>query len=109
MVKALEGVRVLDLSRMYGGPMCTMLLAELGAEVIKVEIPQGGDGVRNLAPQTQGLEGYPFVILNRGKQGITLNLSSEAGRNICKELAGKCDILVENFTPGVIELSLIHI
>jgi crotonobetainyl-CoA:carnitine CoA-transferase CaiB-like acyl-CoA transferase len=103
MVKALEGVRVLDLSRMYGGPMCTMLLAELGAEVIKVEIPQGGDGVRNLAPQTQGLEGYPFVILNRGKQGITLNLSSEAGRNICKELAGKCDVLVENFTPGVIE------
>ncbi len=102
-MKALEGIRVLDLSRMYGGPMCTMLLAELGAEVIKVEIPQGGDGVRNLAPQTQGLEGYPFVILNRGKRGITLNLDSEEGRSICKELAGKCDILVENFTPGVME------
>ncbi len=61
MAKALEGIRVLDLTRMYGGPMCTMLLAELGAEVIKVEIPESGDGVRNLAPQTEGQESYPFV------------------------------------------------
>ena len=103
MAKALEGVRVLDLSRMYGGPMCTMLLAELGAEVIKVEMPQAGDGVRNLNPQTEGLESYPFVILNRGKLGITLDLQSEAGRSICKELVGKCDVLIENFTPGVME------
>ena len=85
MAKALDGVRVLDLSRMYGGPMCTMLLAELGAEVIKLEMPQAGDGVRNLNPQTEGLESYPFVILNRGKLGITLNLQSEGGRSICKE------------------------
>ncbi len=103
MAKALDGVRVLDLSRMYGGPMCTMLLAELGAEVIKVEMPQAGDGVRNLVPQTEGLESYPFVILNRGKLGITLNLQSEGGRSICKELVGKCDVLIENFTPGVME------
>ena len=103
MAKALEGIRVLDLTRMYGGPFCTMLLAELGAEVIKVEIPEAGDGVRNLAPQTEGQESYPFVILNRGKLGVTLNLNSEAGRNICKELVGKSDILIENFTPGVTE------
>ncbi len=103
MAKALDGVRVLDLSRMYGGPMCTMLLAELGAEVIKVEMPQAGDGVRNLVPQTEGLESYPFVILNRGKLGITLDLQSEGGRGICKELVGKCDVLIENFTPGVME------
>lgn len=103
MARALEGIRVLDLSRMYGGPMCTMLLAELGAEVIKAEMPQAGDGVRNLVPQTQGLESYPFVILNRGKLGITLDLQSEGGRSICKELVGKCDVLVENFTPGVME------
>lgn len=103
MAKALDGIRVLDLTRMYGGPMCTMLLAELGAEVIKVEIPEAGDGVRNLAPQTEGRESYPFVILNRGKRGVTLNLSSEEGRGICRELAGKCDILIENFTPGVME------
>ena len=103
MAKALEGIRVLDLSRMYGGPMCTMLLAELGAEVIKVEMPGGGDGVRQLAPQTEGMEGYPFVILNRGKLGITLDLGTEAGAGICKELVAKCDVLVENFTPGVME------
>jgi len=101
MAKALQGIRVLDLTRMYGGPMCTMLLAELGAEVIKVEIPGAGDGVRNLAPQTEGQESYPFVILNRGKRGVTLNLDSERGRGICRELAGKCDVLIENFTPGV--------
>ena len=103
MAKALDGIRVLDLTRMYAGPMCTRLLAELGAEVIKVEIPEAGDGVRNLAPQTEGRESYPFVILNRGKRGVTLNLSSEEGRGICRELAGKCDILIENFTPGVME------
>jgi crotonobetainyl-CoA:carnitine CoA-transferase CaiB-like acyl-CoA transferase len=103
MGKALEGIRVLDLSRMYGGPMCTMLLAELGAEVVKVEIPGGGDGVRNLAPQTEGLEGYPFIILNRGKLGVTLNLASLEGRRMCRELVGRCDILVENFTPGVMD------
>lgn len=103
MVKALEGIRVLDLTRMYAGPMCTMLLAELGAEVVKVEIPGGGDGVRDLAPQTDGLEGYPFIILNRGKLGVTLNLGSPRGKSILKDLAGTSDILVENFTPGVMD------
>jgi CoA:oxalate CoA-transferase len=103
MMKALAGIRVLDFSRNYAGPLCTGLMAEFGAEVIKVEIPQGGDGLRNLSPQTEGLESYPFVILNRGKRGITLNLNSETGRTICKQLVSKCDILVENFTPGVME------
>jgi len=103
MVKALAGIRVLDFSRNYAGPLCTRLMAEFGAEVIKVEIPQGGDGLRNLSPQTEGLESYPFVILNRGKRSITLNLNSEEGRKICKQLVGKSDILVENFTPGVMD------
>jgi len=103
MEKALEGVRVLDFSRNYGGPLCTRLLAELGADVIKIEIPQGGDGLRNLSPQTEGLESYPFLIVNRGKRSVTLNLNSETGRKICKELVTKCDVLVENFTPGVME------
>ena len=62
MAKSLNGIRVLDLTRMYSGPFCTMYLAELGAEVIKVEIPAVGDGVRNLAPQTEGQESYPFVV-----------------------------------------------
>lgn len=103
MAKALEGIRVLDFSRMYAGPYCTMMLAELGAEVIKVEFPDGGDAVRALPPRTEGLESYMFVILNRGKRSITLNLRSEEGRRLCRELIGKCDVLVENFTPGVME------
>ena len=103
MAKALEGIRVLDFSRNYAGPLCTRILAELGAEVIKLEIPQGGDGLRQLSPQTEGMESYPFLIVNRGKRSITLNLGSETGRRICKELVRKCDILVENFTPGVME------
>ncbi|MBE0480053.1 MAG: CoA transferase [Dehalococcoidia bacterium] len=101
MERALEGIRVLDLTRMYGGPMCTMLLAELGADVIKVEIPQAGDGVRNLSPMTGGMESYPFAILNRGKRGVTLDLSSPEGKAICREMAKKSDVFIENFTPGV--------
>lgn len=103
MAKALQGVRVLDLTRMYAGPFTTMLLAELGAEVIKVELPEGGDAVRTIVPQTTGLESYPFIIVNRGKKSITLNLGSDAGRDICRQLVSKCDVLVENFTPGVME------
>jgi len=103
MSKALEGIRVLDFSRMYAGPFCTMHLAELGAEVIKVELPGGGDAVRTVPPRTAGLESYIFVILNRGKRGITLDLGSEVGQSICRELVSKCDVLVENFTPGVMD------
>lgn len=103
MGKALEGIRILDFTRMYGGPLGTMILAELGAEVIKVEVPGGGDAIRTTAPLTEGQESYRFVSLNRGKRGITLNLQSEEGQRIFKELVGKCDILVENFTPGVME------
>jgi len=103
MAKALDGVRVLDFTRMYAGSFTTMLLAELGAEVIKVELPEGGDAVRTIAPQTKGLESYPFIILNRGKKSITLNLSSTIGQSICQQLVSKCDILAENFTPGVME------
>lgn len=103
MVKALEGIRVLDFTRMYGGPLGTMILAELGAEVIKVEVPGGGDAIRTTAPLTEGQESYRFVSLNRGKRGITLNLHSNEGQRICKELVKKCDVLVENFTSGVME------
>ena len=103
MANALDGIRVLDFSRMYGGPFGTMLLAELGADVIKVELVEVGDAVRTLPPMTEGMESYIFVILNRGKRSITLNLNSEEGRRICRELVARCDVLVENFTPGVME------
>ena len=103
MPRALDDVKVLDFSRMYAGPFCTMVLKELGAEVIKVEIPGGGDGVRNIPPITQGGEAYIFVNLNRGKKSITLNLDTQRGQEISKELVKKVDVVVENFTPGVMD------
>ncbi|MBE0415997.1 MAG: CoA transferase [Dehalococcoidia bacterium] len=102
MAKALDGIKVLDFTRALAGPFCTLQLAELGAEVIKIEIPEGGDLMRG-SPQTVGDENYMFIVANRGKKSITLNLSSERGREICKELVKKVDVLVENFSPGVMD------
>ena len=103
MPKALENIKVLDFTRMYAGPFCTMLLCDLGAEVFKVEIPGGGDAVRNIPPFTEGGESAYFINLNRGKKSFTLNLQAERGREICKELVKKVDIVVENFTPRVMD------
>jgi CoA:oxalate CoA-transferase len=100
MASVLEGIKVLDLTQIYSGPFCTLLLKDLGAEIIKVERPEAGDLIRNDVPHTEGLEGGPFIILNRGKKSITLNLKTEKGRNICKELIKKVDVLVENYSPG---------
>ena len=103
MSKALKDVKVLDFTRMLAGPFCTMQLAELGAEVIKIEIPEGGDATRSMPPQTEGGESYMFIIANRGKKSITLNLASDEGREICKELVKKMDVVVENFSPVVMD------
>ena len=105
MPKALDDVTVLDFTRMYSGPFCTMTLKDLGAEIIKVEIPGGGDGVRNLPPMTEGGEAYIFVNINRGKKSITLNLNTPKGQEIVKELVKKSDVLVENFTPCLLYTS----
>ncbi len=103
MAKALENIRVLDFGRIISGPFCGYLLQELGAEVIKVEIPVGGETLRTLPPPTKGGESYSFVILNRGKKSITLNLETKRGRDIAKELVRKADVLVENFSYGVVD------
>jgi CoA:oxalate CoA-transferase len=103
MAGALSGVRVLDFSRMYAGPFCSMILRELGAEVIKIEFRESGDACRTIPPITECDEGYAFSILNRGKKSVTLELKSEEGRNISLELAAKSDILLENFSPGVMD------
>lgn len=97
---ALAGVRVLDLSRMLAGPFCTALLADVGGEVIKVEAPGVGDDARQFAPRKGGESGY-FMLLNRGKKSITLNLKSPDGLALLRQLTSKCDVLVENFKPGV--------
>jgi len=99
---ALEGLRVLDLSRVLAGPYATMILADLGADVIKIEVPGGGDDSRNFGPYLHGESAY-FMSLNRNKRSVTLNLKSPRGRQVFRELVPLMDVLVENFRPGTLE------
>lgn len=98
---ALEGLKVLDFTRVYSGPYCTMLLADLGAEVIKVEAVGKGDDTRMIYPIKNGESGY-FAYLNRGKKSIALDLKSPAGKETALELAKWADVIVENFSAGTI-------
>ena len=102
MPKPLEGIKVLDLSRILAGPYCTMILSELGAEIIKVELPEKGDDSRHYGPFKNGQSVY-FISINRGKKSMTLNLKSTEGIKILKEMVKKFDILIENFRPGTME------
>src|SRR5438270_6935426 len=96
----LDGIRVVDLTRVLVGPFATMLLGDLGAEVIKVERPGEGDETRHVEP-LQSDESHYFVAINRNKKGIAVDLKHPAGRDILLELARLSDVLVENFRPGV--------
>lgn len=102
MKKSLEGLKVLDLSRVLAGPYCTMLMADLGAEIIKVEQPGVGDDSRAFAPFI-GKESAYFMSLNRGKKSICLNLKKGEDREVFWGLVKCCDILVENYRPGTME------
>ena len=95
----LDGLRIVDLTRILAGPFATMILSDMGAEVIKVERPEGGDLSRGTAPFIQE-ESYYFVSVNRGKQSVTLNLAHPDGQQALKDIAAECDVLVENFVPG---------
>jgi CoA:oxalate CoA-transferase len=103
MAKSLEGIRVLDFTQYLSGPHCTAVLSELGAEIIKVEMPGKGEPERQAMPMTPKRESYQFLSYNRGKKSITLNLKSPKGLELAKKLAAKADVLVENFAPGVLE------
>ena len=98
----LTGLRILDLTRILAGPFATMILSDMGAEVIKVERPEGGDLSRGTGPFIDG-ESYYFVSVNRGKQSITLNLAHPDGQKALRDLAGVCDVLIENFVPGTMQ------
>jgi len=98
----LSGVKVLDMTRVLAGPYCGMMLADMGADVIKIELPGRGDDSRKNAPIVNGESAY-YMNLNRNKRGITLNLKSEKGREIFKEMVKKADIVLENYRPGVME------
>lgn len=101
-MKALEGIRVLDFSQVHGASFATMLLADFGAEVIKVEKPEGGDLLRSLAPKIDGYSAY-HAYLNRGKKSIALDLKTEEGKNVIKELVRDVDVVCENFRYGTME------
>jgi CoA:oxalate CoA-transferase len=98
----LSGITIIDLSRILAGPYCTLLLAELGARVIKVEPPGQGDDARQYGPFKNGKSAY-FASVNRGKESIALDLKSPSGREIFERLLDQADALVENFRPGTME------
>ncbi|WP_340107825.1 CoA transferase [Pikeienuella sp. HZG-20] len=100
MRKPLKDVKVLDFTRLYAGPFCTMLLGDLGADVVKVEAP-GGDPIRRQGPPFHKGQSMSFLAANRNKRSIVLDLKSDEGRAAAQKLAAKCDVLVENFRPGV--------
>jgi len=97
----LHGIRVLDASRILTGPFCSMILGDLGAEIIKIERPGSGDDTRQWGPPFIGSESAYFLSVNRNKKSVTLNLESDKGKEIFLALAEKSDVLLENFRPGV--------
>jgi len=102
MRKPLEHIKVLDFTRVLAGPYCTMILANMGAEIIKVERPGIGDDSREFGPFINGQSVY-FISLNRGKKSIALDLKQPESIKIIKELVKEVDVVAENFRPGTME------
>ena len=102
MTVALEGIKVLDLTRTLAGPFCTMLLADMGADVVKVEEPSLGDETRSWTPFWNGVS-TQFLAFNRNKRSVTLNLKDSRAIEVCLKLAKEADVLVESFRPGTLD------
>src|SRR5256886_11671274 len=103
MGKALEGVRILDMTHVQSGPTCTQILAFMGADVIKIERPGEGDPTRTQLRDIPGVDSLYFTMLNGNKRAITLNPKTETGKKIFTKLIEKCDVMVENYAPGAID------
>jgi crotonobetainyl-CoA:carnitine CoA-transferase CaiB-like acyl-CoA transferase len=99
----LHGIRILDLSRVLAGPWCSMTLGDLGADVIKIENPRGGDDTRGWGPTFIEGESAYFLCTNRNKRSVAIDLASPEGQQTIRELAAKCDVVVENFKAGALE------
>lgn len=101
-MRALEGIRILDLTRVLAGPYASMVLGDLGAEVIKIETPNGGDDARGFGPFLNGESVY-FISINRNKKSLSLNLKKEKGKEIFLKLVREADVVLENYRPGTME------
>jgi formyl-CoA transferase len=106
MGKALEGVRILDFTHVQSGPTCTQLLAWFGADVIKVERPGTGDITRGQLRDVPNADSLYFTMLNHNKRSITLDTKNKKGKEVLEALVKQCDVLVENFAPGVLDRML---
>jgi formyl-CoA transferase len=102
-MKALEHIKILDLTQFEAGPSCTEILAFLGAEVVKIESPKGGEQGRYLITEKPGLDSPYFLLLNANKKSVTLNLKSDKGKTLFKQLVPHFDVLVENYGPGAVQ------
>ena len=102
-MKALEGVRILDMTHVQSGPTCTQLLAWFGADVIKVERPGTGDPTRGQLRDLPDVDSLYFTMLNHNKRSITLNTKRDEGKDILTRLIQRCDVIVENFAPGALD------
>ncbi|MBE2271249.1 MAG: CoA transferase [Anaerolinea sp.] len=102
MTRPLAGIRILDLTRLLPGGVCTMLLADMGAEIIKIEAPDGGDYARWMPPLIDGQGAY-FAATNRGKKSVILNLKDAQGQAILRRMAARADVLIESYRPGVMD------
>lgn len=98
----LHGIRILDLSRVLAGPWCTMILGDLGADVIKIENPRGGDDTRSWGPTFSHGESAYYLCANRNKRSVSIDIASEAGQRMVRDLAAQCDVVVENFRAGAL-------
>src|SRR5436309_5752346 len=99
----LAGIRVLDLTRILAGPLCTMMLGDMGADVIKVEPPESGDDTRAWGPPFLAGDAVYFLGVNRNKRSLTLNMAVPAGQKILAGLVAKADVLIDNFRLGTLE------
>ena len=99
----LEGMKVLDLTQHMAGPFCTMLLADMGADVAKIEKPDGGDDIRRVGPPFINGESAAFLGINRNKRSIVLDLKKEEGAAVLRRMAGRADVLVQNMRPGAMD------
>jgi DNA-binding Lrp family transcriptional regulator len=102
MTRPLEGITILDLTWVLAGPFASMILCDLGADVIKVERPPWGDVARTTGPYQNGWSGY-FFSVNRGKRSISIDLRKEEGKELFRSLADRVDVVMENFTPGTMD------